>query len=1266
MPFDLSDLQFTGPALPEPFVKFELENELTKLKLLPKNTGNEGKQLKGDWDVYRRELAKLAVRGGYIHVRNQVIRPLCKHLDYDGEEIESAADVETREGREDGGYLLVAKEGAKLRVWTTDFDEDLDAPAQRGQAYRFSHLRIAQRVLLATGERVGLLTNGVELRLLISDPARPDSQVIFTLDPNWKRSREVPDSFRLLLALASPAGVQKIPELVDKARLQQARVTKDLRDQARQAIGRFVQEVLDHPDNRQWLTEQKDRAVLARALWHEGLIIVYRLLFILKLESSDDPARSFTFASTSLWRNTFSPSMALARYAPKVLYDGVETGGLLEQGMRGVFRMFHEGIECTELNVKPLGGACSAPVPRPRCPSCDGASERSPTCLTSFSGLPRRKRAAPASGSTTVRSTWKTWAASMRPCWNWSRASPPSRCAASAARSSKSSCPSPRARNTGRRKRGLAPSPTRCLSPFPTTNRRKRNPKEDESDSPKRGKKTTVQWIEEIRPGKFYLRVGLGRKATGSFYTPHSFVRFLVQETLGPQVAERSPNDDPQPGEILKLKVLDPAMGSGHFLVEACRFLGQHLYEAARLCDEKAIAAERRGEQAKRTEDREAALAEAQKLRQRVIDLPNPDDELLRYLPSRSVEGDQSGVSQRRAEALCRRMVAVHCLYGVDKNPLAVELAKLALWLESHAEGMPLTFLDHRLVVGDSLTGPFWEQMLTWPSKPKEKFKEGYFHHIETHLRSALFDALRHVRRLEATVGVSLAEVNDKAQAKAELDDALLPFRVAAAAWSGGVMLGSKGCDDAAYMALLEHVGTTHELPDVVESDPLRQMIARGLGVSEVPADSRGLHDLVLFGRCTPALSYDLTFPEVFYPNGVPYSRQGFNAVLGNPPWDAIQFKSKEFFAAFDFEILNAPTKRERTAIEKRLTDDPKCGPLFDWYKEDFEQQKRINSCLYQYQKVSVDGDLAGRQLDAFRVFMERNSTLLGQTSITGVVVPSAFHANEGATGVRQLYMQKMSLRCCYSFENHRKLFEIDSRFKFAVVVAAAGGITTEFLCAFYLHDDDWLFMPERTQLRYSLDFVKQTTGDYLTLLEPRSEKDLAIIKVCFANCQCFAAIAAELHMVFGRECDMALDSWRFTPSSQVVAKQQDARDPGVLRDLLRAGILMLHEGKTFRQYDDQWAAAPSYLVRLEQLADKPDWCEASRYYRLGHRRIAGPGDENVSIWAFLPAGCVCGHNAPVERRPSQRRQDTTRKISAHFRIVIARSSSLTFSRSLI
>jgi hypothetical protein len=328
VPLDLSrDCTFIGPALPAPFVHGDLEKELERLKLLLKTTGAEGPALKEEWESYRRRLRELAVRGGPLRVRNCVIEPLVERLGY--AKLESADEVETREGKEGGGALLLSEDcGARLRVWTTELNEDLDAPARRGAAYRYSHLRIAQRVLLATGERLGLLTNGVELRLIISDPARLDSQVQITIDPAWKRSRDVPDSYRLLLALASPAAAHKLPDIIDKARLQQTRVTKELRVQARQAIEGFVQGVLDQPENRKTLAEYADQAQLARQLWREALIVVYRLLFVLKLEASDDPAKSFSFASTSLWRNTFSPSTYLVRHVGSVL-AGAETGTFL-------------------------------------------------------------------------------------------------------------------------------------------------------------------------------------------------------------------------------------------------------------------------------------------------------------------------------------------------------------------------------------------------------------------------------------------------------------------------------------------------------------------------------------------------------------------------------------------------------------------------------------------------------------------------------------------------------------------------------------------------------------------------------------------------------------------------------------------------------------------------------------------------------------------------------------------------------------------------
>jgi hypothetical protein len=120
-------------------------------------------------------------------------------------------------------------------------------------------------------------------------------------------------------------------------------------------------------------------------------------------------------------------------------------------------------------------------------------------------------------------------------------------------------------------------------------------------------------------------------------------------------------------------------------------------------------------------------------------------------------------------------------------------------------------------------------------------------------------------------------------------------------------MLGPAKCDDVSYAELLQHVTVTHELPGRIESASLREMIAHGVGVVDVPGEGKLIAELLRSGRTVPALSFDLTFPEVFYPNGVPFGREGFHAVLGNPPWEAIQFKSKEFFAAFDFEILVHP-----------------------------------------------------------------------------------------------------------------------------------------------------------------------------------------------------------------------------------------------------------------------------------------------------------------------------------------------------------------------
>lgn len=1202
----LRDVEFVGPAMPGPFVLYKLEPILAKKKLLGRESQAAAKETQERWEAYYRKLRGMGEQGGEQRVLNHIIEPLVERLGY--ESLVPSENVVTREGAEPGGYLLRGREGAPhLRAWVVPTDTDLDAPNRRGRAYRFSPSLIAQRVLLAKGERIGLLTDGLELRIVLSDPSGRDSHLRIELGKSggWRGSRQVPDSYRLLLALCGPQGVQAIGEILDEARLAQSGVTKTLREQARRAVERFIQGLIDDPANRETREQWTDLDATARQLWHEGLVFVYRLLFILKLETAADPARCFSFATVSTWRNSFSPSTALAPIVEKIL-AGAETGTFLASSLRSLFRLFAEGLSSSDLRVSPLGGMLFGPEATPLLDSLQWGEKAVADLLDALLWtIPDAKGRARNSGSESV--------GRERVHYGTLDVEDLGRVYEALLELEPGVTREPMCRL--RRAKLEVVVPLLQGEPFRKNVSGENDEDSDEEDEEESGKKTKVAFIEEIPANRFFLRVGLGRKASGSYYTPHPFVRFLVQETLGPQVAERSPQDEPNPAAILALNVLDPAMGSGHFLVEACRFLGEALYEACRLCDELALEATKKADTTKRPEARAELLERAQALWQRVVDLPDPNDELVAYLPSRIVDSEESGVSQRKALALCRRLVAVHCLYGVDKNPLAVELARVSLWLESYAEGLPLTFLDHRLIVGDSLTGPFFEHLLTFPGtgQPVEQL---HSRGVEERLKNVLSDALRHVTDLEASIGKDVADLDLKRVAKAKLDDALAPLRLLAAVWSGGVMLGEDS-DDMGYELLL-------------------QAVAEGSDGHSMVADREGLRRMAEVGR--EGVAYDLVFPEVFHPDGSQSRTAGFDAVVGNPPWDAIKFNTKEFLASFDLRVLDAPTKRERDRIEEELSSKGDAAHLFNQYQEAFEQQKRSNDRLFRYQKVTIEGDLAGRQLDAFRVFSERGAGLLGPTGAIGLVVPSAFHANAGAAGVRKLFLEELSLAHCYSFENRRRLFEIHSSFKFAPIVARRGAPTEATRCAFYLHDLEWLFGDKREAMEYSREFIRKTGGEYLTLLELRNPQALAVARSCSSSGRSLGEENVEraIRLQSTPAClHMTHDARFFSPTQDHA--ELDPRDPSVAAELLAKGYLPLHEGKTFHQFDDRWAERPRYVVALSDVTDKPTWTGPARFYRAAFRDIASSTNERTGIFCLLPPGVLFGNKAPCEREPEGR-----------------------------
>lgn len=370
-----------------------------------------------------------------------------------------------------------------------------------------------------------------------------------------------------------------------------------------------------------------------------------------------------------------------------------------------------------------------------------------------------------------------------------------------------------------------------------------------------------IRESEIIESGELYLATDKGeRKASGSYYTPEYIVKYIVENTLGPVIEEkkkliegkmqelqkkfkisRGYNREAfekqlrQSGsklidEILKIKVLDPAMGSGHFLVEATDFLAHALVEA--LNSEIVFESSTQGWflRDETTSDR--------------------DEDDIRW---------------------ARREVVERCIYGVDLNPLAVELAKLSLWLSTVAKGKPLNFLDHHLKCGNSIIGARVDDLANPPELKKKKKREK----IATP-QGVLFDVSSMTIDLGLAVGDyfliedklsdSLKDIKDKEKIYQNLNRQRIDkWRAIGDLWTSsyfGVKL-----DSALYKALSDYLlGKSKRIPPEWVKDFVDK-------TSKIAKEKRFFH-------------WELEFPEVFFDRqGRKLENSGFDVVVGNPPY---------------------------------------------------------------------------------------------------------------------------------------------------------------------------------------------------------------------------------------------------------------------------------------------------------------------------------------------------------------------------------------------
>jgi len=374
------------------------------------------------------------------------------------------------------------------------------------------------------------------------------------------------------------------------------------------------------------------------------------------------------------------------------------------------------------------------------------------------------------------------------------------------------------------------------------------------------------------------------RKDTGSYYTPHYVVEYIVEETLGPIVDERieqfeaamyeineilDGRDLDDPGVQAKLdaprrqaldafltvRVCDPAMGSGHFLVYAADYL-----------------AERFGQILGRYPDHNPVTQRLEEIRQSIL------DELERQgVDTEGMEGD----NRLRDTSLLKRLVMKRCIYGVDLNPMAVELAKLSLWLHSFTVGAPLSFLDHHLKAGNSLIG-------TWVDTVVEEIQADLFGNV----RDEILRGTKFLQDAAFNTDATLADVEQSAEAFRTYQDTMRPYKRLLDLWT------------------TQHFG--HGMGRTLVRDYAREVIdAYKAGEGAV------LEEHAETVEAAEALSddkrvfhWELEFPEVFYELNPPGDRDnpGFDAVIGNPPWvnigrvagneEMVSYSKKKFSSA--------------------------------------------------------------------------------------------------------------------------------------------------------------------------------------------------------------------------------------------------------------------------------------------------------------------------------------------------------------------------------
>lgn len=619
---------------------------------------------------------------------------------------------------------------------------------------------------------------------------------------------------------------------------------------------------------------------------------------------------------------------------------------------------------------------------------------------------------------------------------------------------------------------------------------------------------------------------GNARKLTGSYYTPDSLVQELIRSALDPVIEQRLAANPANPTEaLLAIRVIDPACGSGHFLLAAARRLAEKLAQL------------------------------------------------------RSLEGGQEGAIRPQDYRRALREVVAHCIYGVDRNPMAIELARMALWLEGYEEGRPLGFLDHHLQVGDALLG-LTDLNVLEQGIAKDAFKplsgddkdvckalakanaaglkqiakdlQGKQMLLGVDNRSGL-DALRAIETLPADTPEQVA-AKEQAWRRFLEDSAHSPLAHAADVLVGAYLLPKT--EDTA-----ETVPTSITLHALL-TDPQRAQTEHAAPIAAARA------------ACEQArvFHWPLVFPQVF-------AQGGFDCVLGNPPWEVSQMGEEEFFATRAQHIAELAGDARKQAIAALPETDPR---LWD---EFVKESQRIAAANNFYRESGRFPLTAVGKLNTYPLFAETILQIHADSGRAGFIVPTGIATDDSTKAYFSYLTQNSKLVNLLAFENEEFIFtSVHHSFRFCLITLGRAA-QAEFV--FFARQPSQIHDPRR---RFTLtpEEFRLINPNTLTCPVFRSERDAELTKRLYRAAPVLmrdAVVAGEGKQA--KVLEPAQNPWGITflqglfnmTSASHLFKNEPAPDR-----------LPLYEAKLIHQFDHRWATyTPDGNSRDVTPAEKAD-----------------------------------------------------------------------------